>query len=76
MIWNSFMSTACFLGSLHFEEYINTFCLVGLLYFVNFSIFEIKILLLLWKIKYIQRLNDLYFLRRKLLQFYGVLCKK
>lgn len=41
-----------------------------MLYFANFSIFELKLLYNLWRIKNTRYMNDPLILRRKLIQFY------
>lgn len=51
------------------------FILPGSLFFICFSVFDIKLLLNLWKIKYLPSFNDNETIKLNLFRFYLLICK-
>ena len=54
------------------EKYIKFFGIPAFIYFANFSIFEIRLLYIVWRNQNINNLFDTFEVRRKLMRFYVV----
>lgn len=78
LVWNAFVSFANLFLSLFDDRLFNDFIIPTMLYFINFSYFEIKLVYLTWRNRHIANFNNEaeqnYFLRQKFLKFYLIFC--
>lgn len=76
LIWNSSICSGHFFLSLTQDDFIYEYGLISLTYFLLFSIFEIRLLYLIWKARnYDLFYNDINAFRKKLFKFYCLICK-
>jgi len=59
--------------SVNFENYVYHFAIPSLLLFINFSIFELRLLTVVWKNQNIRYTSDTILLRRKLFRLYAII---
>ncbi len=76
LIWNSSICSGHFFLSLTQDDFIYEYGLISMIYFLLFSIFEIRLLYLSWKSRnYELFYNDINAFRKKLFIFYCFICK-
>ncbi len=78
LMWNCIISIGSFYIAISFPNFFNDFALPSLIHFVNFAVFQIRFLFLVWRFQNIEidfeRESDIS-LRRKMMKFYLMLCK-
>lgn len=72
IIWNAYGCLCHFFLSLSLNIYYIQFGVPSFLYFLNFTIIDIRLLYKLWSLKFSSLLQDPMLLRRKLIQFYFI----
>lgn len=72
IIWNAYGCLCHFFLSLSLYSYYIQFGIPSFLFFLNFTIIDIRLLYKLWSLKFSAILHDSMLLRRKLVQFYFV----
>lgn len=81
IIWNAFVTWGNFFLSMFDERMFNDFIIPSLLFFINFTYYEIKIILAIWKADLISsnRQNDFHtalrILKNRFVKIYVLLCK-
>lgn len=70
IVWNAYGCLCHFFMTVKYEQYSYYFSTPAMLYFINFSIFELRLLYNVWSIKNLRLINNATSLRRKLIQFY------
>lgn len=77
-MWNSIISVGNFYISINVPKYFNDFSLPSIIYFINFSLFQVRFLFIIWRFQNVDE-NEARFdemaLRRKLFRIYAILCK-
>lgn len=72
------MSVGNFYISINYPSYFNDFSLPSIIYFINFSLFQVRFLFIIWRFQNVDeneiRLDEIA-LRRKLFKIYALLCK-
>lgn len=74
-IWNSYGCLCNFYMAVNNENIFIYFVIPGIIFFISFSIFDIKLVLTLWRMKNITLLTNEEMMRRKLFRFYLMFCK-
>ena len=69
-IWNAYGCLCHFFLCVSYKAYICQFGLPALIYFVSFSVVDIRLLYTIWALKYSPVYTEAIILRRKLMQFY------
>lgn len=72
IIWNTYGCLCHFFLTVNYDIYAYQFGIPAFLYFINFSVFELRLLYNLWRVKYTRLVTDPGIIRRKLIQFYFV----
>ena len=72
VIWNTYNCLCHFFLAINMDRYIKFFGIPAFLFFANFSIFEIKLLYIVWRNQNLNNLFDTFEVRRKLMRFYVV----
>lgn len=76
IIWNSFICTIHFYQSMTDENNSYEYATPSMTYFLLFSIFELRLLFIVWKSRYQNiAFTDLLLFRKKMLRFYCCFCK-
>ena len=70
IIWNAFGSLCHFYFAVNYEKYVIHFAIPSFIFFLNCSIFELRLLYNLWKNQNTNDLNDPNVIRKKLIKFY------
>ena len=69
-IWNAYGCLCHFFLCVSYKVYICQFGFPALIYFVSFSVVDIRLLYTIWALKYNHIYTEAIILRRKLMQFY------
>ena len=70
ILWNSFGCLCNFVFTMYQNYYYINFGIISFLFFINFSIIDIRLLYTLWNIKFRHLITNPLELRKKLIQFY------
>lgn len=70
IIWNAYGCLCHFFLTISFKYYRFQFGIPSFIYFVNFSVMDIRLLYTLWTLKFQNSFSDPMIFRRKLMQFY------
>jgi hypothetical protein len=70
IIWNAYGCLCHFYFAVNHDKYVPHFGIPAFFYFINFSVFELRLLYNLWRNQNIHELNDANVIRRKLIKFY------
>ena len=70
ILWNSFGCLCNFVFTMYHNYYYINFGIISFLFFINFSIIDIRLLYTIWNIKFRHLFTNPLELRKKLIQFY------
>lgn len=72
IVWNSYGCLCHFFMAIIFEKYIKFFGIPAFIYFINFTIFEIRLLYRTWANQNINNHYDTFEMRRKMMKYYVI----
>jgi hypothetical protein len=73
VIWNCYGCLFHFSMTVNFDNYVYHFGIPSFLLFLNFSVFELRLLTIVWKNQNIRLNSDSMLLRRKLFRLYAII---